>query len=59
MLVWSTPFGLPERCGGCMHQHSASGKFRNDEEEEEEEDTPNVDTWRDARVWVDFLGALH
>jgi hypothetical protein len=30
-----------------------------EEEEEEEEDTPHVDTWRNARVWVDFLGDLH
>jgi hypothetical protein len=29
------------------------------EEEEEEEDTPHVDTWRNAKVWVDFLGDLH
>ena len=24
-LVWSTPVGLPRRCGTCMHQHSTSG----------------------------------
>ena len=24
-LVWSTPLGLPRRCGRCMHQHSTSG----------------------------------
>jgi hypothetical protein len=29
------------------------------EEEKEEEDIPHVDTWRNARVWVDFLGGLH
>jgi hypothetical protein len=29
------------------------------EEEEEEEDTPHVDTWHNARVWVDFFGGLH
>jgi hypothetical protein len=29
------------------------------EEEEEEEDTPHVDTWRNARVWVDFFDGLH
>jgi hypothetical protein len=29
-----------------------------EEEEEEEEDTPHVDTWRNARVWVDFLGGF-
>jgi hypothetical protein len=27
-------------------------------EEEEEDDTPHVDTWRNARVWVDFFGDL-
>jgi hypothetical protein len=26
------------------------------EEEEEEEDTPHVDTWRNARVWIAFFG---
>jgi hypothetical protein len=30
-----------------------------EEEEEEEEDILLVDTWRNARVWVDFLGGLH
>jgi hypothetical protein len=30
-----------------------------EEEEEEEEDTPHVDTWRNARVWVDLFGGLH
>ena len=30
-----------------------------EEEEEEEEDTPHVDTWRNASVWVDFFGGLH
>jgi hypothetical protein len=28
-------------------------------EEEEEGDTPNVDRWRNARVWVDFLSGFH
>ena len=28
-------------------------------EEEEEEDTPHIDTWCNARVWVDFFGGLH
>jgi hypothetical protein len=30
-----------------------------EEEEEEEEDTPHVDIWRNARVWVDFFDGLH
>ena len=25
----------------------------------EEEDTLHIDTWRNARVWVDFFGGLH
>jgi hypothetical protein len=25
----------------------------------EEDDTPNIDTWRNARVWVDFFGDFH
>ena len=29
------------------------------EEEEEEGDTPHVDTWHNARVWVDFFDGLH
>jgi hypothetical protein len=27
-------------------------------EEEEEEDNPPVDTWRNARVWVEFFGVV-
>ena len=27
--------------------------------EEEEEEDPHIDTWRNARVWVDFFGGLH
>jgi len=30
-----------------------------EEEEEEEEETPHLDTWHNARVWVDFFGGLH
>jgi hypothetical protein len=29
------------------------------EEEEEEGDTPHIDTWRNARVCVDFFGCMH
>jgi hypothetical protein len=28
------------------------------EEEEEEEETPHLDMWHNARVWVDFFGGL-
>jgi hypothetical protein len=30
-----------------------------EEEKEEEGDTPHVDTWHNARVWIDFFGDLH
>jgi hypothetical protein len=26
---------------------------------EEEDDTPHIDTWHNARVWIDFFGGLH
>ena len=29
------------------------------EEEEEEEDTPHIETWRNATMWVDCFGGLH
>jgi hypothetical protein len=29
------------------------------EEEEEEDGTLYVDTWCNARVWIDFFGGLH
>jgi hypothetical protein len=25
----------------------------------EEEDNPRIDTWRNARVWVDFFDGFH
>ena len=28
-------------------------------EEEEEGGTPHIDTWCNAKVWVDFFGGLH
>ena len=30
-----------------------------EEEEEEEGDISHINTWRNARVWVDFFGDLH
>jgi hypothetical protein len=56
--VWSIPVDLPGRCGG--HNTNIQQMTEEDEEEEEEEeDTPHVDTWRNARVWVDFFDGLH
>jgi hypothetical protein len=44
-------------------QRVASGEEEGEEggggEEEEEEGTQHADTWRNVRVWVDFLLGLH
>ena len=32
---------------------------KEEHEEQEEGDTPHINTWRNARVWVDFFGGLH
>ena len=58
-VVWSTPLGLPRPCGICIHQHSTSGIRKKKEELKQEGDTPHIDTWRNARVWVDFFDGLH
>ena len=66
LLVWSTPLGaFPGNVVyACTNiQQVASDDDDDDEEEEEEEEkeggTPHVDTWCNARVWVDFFGGLH
>jgi hypothetical protein len=51
-VIWSNPLGLPGHFCKPMHQHSTSDK-------EEEGGTPRVGTWRDVRVWVDFIDGLH
>jgi hypothetical protein len=52
-MVWSTPLDLLDDVAyACTNIQLVA-------EEEEEEDTPHIDTWRNARVWVDFLGGLH
>ena len=53
-VVWSTPLGLPGNVAyACTNIQQVV------EEEEEEVNTPHIDTWRNVRVWVDFLGGLH
>jgi pyruvate-formate lyase-activating enzyme len=55
--VWYIPLGLPRRCGRCANIQQVAEE--EEEEEEEEEDTPHVDTWHNASVWVDFFGGFH
>ena len=55
-LVWFTPLGLPgDAAYACtnIQQVPAAAVV---EEEEEEEDFPLIDTWRNARVWVELQG---
>ena len=52
MLVWSIPLGLCGQCDTNIQQ------VAQEEEEEEEGYTPHIDTWYNARVWVDFFDGL-
>jgi hypothetical protein len=62
-VVWFAPLGLPRQCGICIQQGAAVVAATTTEEEaeedEEEDGTPHVDTWRNARVWVDSFVGLH
>jgi hypothetical protein len=48
-LVWSTPLGLPGRCGGHIHQYSTCRIIIR-----RRGSIPHVDTWRNAIMWVAF-----
>ena len=51
-LRWCGPLHLAFPCDvvyACTNIQQVA------EEEEEEEDTPHINTWRNARVWVDFF----
>ena len=53
-MVWSTPLGLPRRCGIGLHQHSTSGIRR---KRRRRHSTYWHRVW--SRVWVDIFGGLH
>ena len=55
-LHWRGPLRLA--CPGDV-AYSCTNIQQVIEEEEEEEDTPHIDTWRNARVWVNLFGGLH
>jgi hypothetical protein len=58
-VVWCGPLHLAfpgDVADACTNIQQVASK---EEEEEEEEGTPHIDTWRNARVWVDFFGGLH
>jgi hypothetical protein len=44
--------------GDVAYAYTNIQQVAEEEEEEEEEDPPLIDTWRNARVWVDFFGGL-
>jgi hypothetical protein len=57
LMVWCGPLHLAfpgDAAYACTNVQQVAK-----EEEEEEEDTPNIDTWNNVRVWIDFLGGLH
>ena len=56
-MVWCGPLHLAfpdDVADACTNIQQVA-----EEEEEEEGDTPHIDTWCNARVWVDFFGGLH
>ena len=57
-MVWCGPLHLAfpgDVAYACINIEQVA----QEEEEEEEGDTPHIDTWRIARVWVDFFVGLH
>ena len=56
-LRWCGPLHLA--FPGDMAYVSTNIQQVAEEEEEGEGDTPHMDTWRKARVWVAFFGGLH
>ena len=55
--VWCGPLHLA-LLGGVMDAYTNIQEVALGEDEVEG-DTPHTDTWRNARVWVDFFGFLH
>ena len=50
-MVWCSPIRL-------AFLDDVTHACTNIQEEEEEDGTPHIDTWRNARVWVDFFDDL-
>ena len=46
---------LPSRAMWHMHAPTFNKWHRKKKEKEKDVDTPRIDTWRNARMWVDFL----
>jgi hypothetical protein len=54
-MMWCGPLHLAfpgDVRDACNNIHQVA------KEEEEEEEAPHIDTWRNARVWVDFFDGL-
>ena len=57
-MMWCGPLHLAFP-GNVAYACTNIQQVAEEEEEEEEGDTPHIDTWHNARVWVDFFGGLH
>ena len=55
-LVWSSPLGLPRRCGGRMASTFNKWHKKN---KNKKVTPPHADTWYNATMWVDFFGDLY
>jgi hypothetical protein len=40
----------------CTNIQQVAEEEEEEKEKEKEGDTPHVDTWHNARVWIEFLG---
>jgi hypothetical protein len=58
-VVWHGPLHLAFPGNVAYVCTNIQQVVEEEEEEEEEEDTPHIDTWCNAGVWVDFFGGLH
>ena len=56
-LRWCGPLHLAFP-GDMAYECTNIQQVAEEEEEDWEGDTPHIDTWLDARVWVDLFGGL-
>ena len=56
-MVWCGPLRLAFP-GNAAYVCTNIQQVASEEGEGEEGDTPHIDTWCNARVWVDFFGDL-
>ena len=54
-LHLTLPGDMADACTNIQQVAEEGGE----EQQQQGGDTPHVDTWCSARVWVDFFGSLH